>query len=71
MYLNPPSHAICGGNARLEEEPGSAHFTSLSPPVQRALLAPNTFTQAQIHWEGSVPSLRCSWLSVAFLQQPK
>lgn len=35
-----------------EEEPGSAHFTSLSSPVQRALLAPNTFPPAQIHWEG-------------------
>lgn len=52
MYLNPSSCAICGGNARLEEEPGCAQFISPSSPVQRALLAPSTFTQAQIHWEG-------------------
>lgn len=50
MCLNHPSHGICGGSARLGEEPGSAHFTSVSSPVQRA---PNTLTQAQIHWEGA------------------
>lgn len=48
MYLNCPSHAIYGGNARVGEKPGSANFTSLSSPVQRG---PNTLTQAQIHWE--------------------